>query len=471
MAVSLRTRLVVIMVGLSLGMAVVISLSVLLSFRHLIRQHLLEELREEASDFSELVDFSGGKILIRQGADWLEPEHKYDSDHARYMVITDTLFNTVQKSANLGDRELQYYFDLHPEDHSRLIDSKADSIHFVCFIRPLTASSGVRYGYVLSATNTAQTSTYISILERTSVIVVVMAIFAGGLMAVFLARRITRPLMAIESIAAGMDLSSLDQRITVKSKEAEIKNLTKSLNQLFERLQRSVRQINEFSSNVSHELRTPLTILRGNIEVGLSRDRTPDEYVSLLSDLLEETMHVIKIIDDMLLLARADNRALMVKREPIDLAQFCMEFKKDWEIFCAAKKQPLTCTVAEGIRVEADRTMLYQMILNLISNASKYSPDGSEIEVSVLRTRSETGHSVEIRIADHGRGIPSDDLAKVFDRFYRVDKDRSQDSGGIGLGLSITKMIAELHGGQVSLESIPGRGTTVTVFLPEIFAR
>ena len=298
-----------------------------------------------------------------------------------------------------------------------------------------------------------------------------MAIFAGGLMAVFLARRITRPLMAIESIAAGMDLSSLDQRITVKSKEAEIKNLTKSLNQLFERLQRSVRQINEFSSNVSHELRTPLTILRGNIEVGLSRDRTPDEYVSLLSDLLEETMHVIKIIDDMLLLARADNRALMVKREPIDLAQFCMEFKKDWEIFCAAKKQPLTCTVAEGIRVEADRTMLYQMILNLISNASKYSPDGSEIEVSVLRTRSETGHSVEIRIADHGRGIPSDDLAKVFDRFYRVDKDRSQDSGGIGLGLSITKMIAELHGGQVSLESIPGRGTTVTVFLPEIFAR
>lgn len=220
----------------------------------------------------------------------------------------------------------------------------------------------------------------------------------------------------------------------------------------------------EFVANVSHELRTPLTSIKGATETILSdpeMDGDMREY--FLDMILSESDRMTRIVSDLLVLSRLDNKRTKWQVESFDLPasvrRLCEVMRPDLE----AHGHTITCTATENIpSVTGDRQRLEQVIINIISNAIKYTPDGGHIDVEMHPERD----MLVTTITDNGIGIPEEDISHIFERFYRVEKSRTSDAGGTGLGLAIAKELVEAHGGQISIESRPNEGTAVRIAIP-----
>lgn len=290
--------------------------------------------------------------------------------------------------------------------------------------------------------------------------VLILAV-VGGL---FLANKALRPVDEITNTARKIGSSGdLSQRIRLKKKvDDEIGRLAATFNEMIAKVENSFQQIKRFTADASHELKTPLTILRGEIEVGLKRLRTPEEYQKILASNLEEVKHMSRMVEDLLTLARADMGALELRKEVVDLGGLVREVWEEVRLWAEDKGVELLFQEDGEARVMGDRGRLRQLALNLIDNAIKYTPSGGRVELRVVRD----GDEVTFSVADTGEGIPPEDLQRIFERFYRVDKARSRQRGGTGLGLSICKWIAEAHGGKISAESELGRGSKFHVSLP-----
>lgn len=224
----------------------------------------------------------------------------------------------------------------------------------------------------------------------------------------------------------------------------------------------------EFVANVSHELRTPLSIFRGYLEtLENNADIEPSELRRILAVMRRHSDRLNALVEDLLLLARLESKRLPMEPEQIALPEFFRELTVDWERMVQVKGCLLRVDLASTLDyIEADRLRLEQVLINLLENALKYSNPGGEIRLGARH-----GHEkgmVLFWVGDDGIGIPPDKLTHIFERFYRVDKARSRDQGGSGLGLSIVKHIVQAHGGRVWAESTPGRGTTISFLLPKV---
>jgi signal transduction histidine kinase len=248
----------------------------------------------------------------------------------------------------------------------------------------------------------------------------------------------------------------------VQSPDDEIGRLTLTIIDMIRRLHDSFAQIRQFSADASHELRTPLTIVRGEIELALRSTKSPDEYRFVLESTLEEILRLTSIIDNLLMLAKADKGLYRPEFSEVNLGSLIEELFEDSEVLASRKNIRISLDIGTPITIVGDRLRLRQLFLNLIDNAIKYTPEGGNVALAVER---HNGAAV-FRISDSGIGIPEEDLPKVFDRFYRVDKARSREMGGTGLGLSIAKWIAELHRGTIDVQSELHRGSVFTVKLP-----
>jgi two-component system phosphate regulon sensor histidine kinase PhoR len=220
----------------------------------------------------------------------------------------------------------------------------------------------------------------------------------------------------------------------------------------------------DFVANVSHELRTPLSIFRGYLETLLDDPhQPPGELLRILEIMERHSNRLNALVEDVLSLARLESSGMELNVAEIALPDFLHGIMRDWEKRFAAKKLKSHLNFPGTLpHLHADETRLQELIYNLLDNAVKYSNPGGTV---FLRAESD-GDSVRISVADQGAGIPSDDLPRIFERFYRADKSRSSEQSGTGLGLSIVKHIAQLHGGSVDAKSELGKGTTITLTLP-----
>lgn len=220
----------------------------------------------------------------------------------------------------------------------------------------------------------------------------------------------------------------------------------------------------EFVANVSHELRTPLTSIKGATETILSDPTMEEEMREYFLDMiLSESDRMTRIVSDLLVLSRLDNKRTKWQVETFDLPasvrRLCEVMRPDLE----AHGHTITCVTAETIPpVTGDRQRLEQVIINIISNAIKYTPDGGHIDIEMHPEKD----MLITTVTDNGVGIPEEDIAHIFERFYRVEKSRTSDAGGTGLGLAIAKELVEAHGGQISIESRPNEGTAVRIAIP-----
>lgn len=219
-----------------------------------------------------------------------------------------------------------------------------------------------------------------------------------------------------------------------------------------------------FIADASHELRTPLAMLRGETEVALEKTRSIDEYQQSLSLIQDEAERLSRIVEDLFILARQpmDAPAALIK-EPVALNEAVRDCARAAEVLAIRKGVRLNLeNNSPVIALNGDEELIKRMILNLLDNAVKYTPEGGEISLALTRRNG----NAEIIVRDTGIGIPKADQEHVFDRFYRVDKARSRALGGAGLGLSIVRWIVDLHGGEIRVDSEPGRGSTFVVELP-----
>jgi len=230
------------------------------------------------------------------------------------------------------------------------------------------------------------------------------------------------------------------------------------------RLESAFKEQQRFVADASHELRTPLAVLRGETEVALSKTRTIDEYQQSLFLINDEAERLSRIVEDLFILARQpiDAPAALIKEE-LSLNEMVRDCVRAAQVLALRKGVRLeTMNDSAPLVCNGDEELLKRMILNLLDNAVKYTPKGGEILVALAR---ENGIA-RILVRDTGVGIPESDQLRVFDRFYRVDKARSRELGGAGLGLSIVRWIVEAHEGKISIDSTPGRGSEFTVELP-----
>ncbi|MFC7442857.1 two-component system histidine kinase PnpS [Laceyella putida] len=219
----------------------------------------------------------------------------------------------------------------------------------------------------------------------------------------------------------------------------------------------------DFVANVSHELKTPITSIRGFSETLLDGAMSdPDTCREFLQIINEESLRLQRLIGELLDLSKIESKQIHLKMEPIRIEQLIQSVMKTMEERFRAKEQQWHIKIDESFEVEVDHDRFRQILLNLLSNASNYTPPGGHITIEADRQAEEW----TCKVTDTGIGIPKEDLPRVFERFYRVDKARARDSGGTGLGLAIVKHLVEAHQGEIEVASQIGRGTTFTLTFP-----
>jgi heavy metal sensor kinase len=284
---------------------------------------------------------------------------------------------------------------------------------------------------------------------------------AGGSL---LARKTLAPVAAIADQAAHISAASLHERVVVPNPRDELGRLASVLNGLLGRLDQSFEEQRRFMADASHELRTPVAIISGEAELALSRDgRSPAELREALARVRDESARLKQIVDDLFLLARAEaGDPLMVPRE-VYLGEVAADSVRAVRSLADAKTVRLAFTGSEDLPFRGDEALLRRLFVNLLDNAIKYTPPGGDVTLSAERRN---GHYL-VTVADTGPGIPTEAQPHIFDRFFRVDRDRHvSTTSGAGLGLAIAAWIAQTHGGSVSLDRSDSAGSRFSVRLP-----
>ena len=290
-----------------------------------------------------------------------------------------------------------------------------------------------------------------------------LASFGGYL----LARKSLAPVIAMGEQAAQLGAANLAARIRVPRSQ-ELSRLASIFNDLLARLDQSFAQQRRFMADASHELRTPVAVIRGESEVALSGPvRHVDDYRESLAIVHDEGRRLTRMVDDLFILARADAGEYPLVLTDFYLDESLLECIRSVRTLAAKKNQEVVYQPpAREIAFRGDEPLIQRLVLNLLNNAIKYTPEKGRVNISVK----DHNHSCEIVISDTGPGIPPGAQSQVFERFFRVDKARSRDEtlngSGAGLGLSIAKWAAELHGGKVVLDHSDNTGTTFVVSLP-----
>ncbi len=291
------------------------------------------------------------------------------------------------------------------------------------------------------------------------VIFLVALLFSTG-GAVAMATWGLRPLAEITDTAGRIGPHHLHERLGRRPWPTELANLAAVFDGMLDRLDDSFDRLSRFSADLAHELRTPLTNMRTEMEVALARPRSTERYERVLGSALEECAHLSHIVDTLLFLARAENGAAAVRREPVDVLG---EIERVADFYRPLAEQRGVSVLCRGEgSLSVDPALLRRALGNLLSNALEHTPPGGRVVMSA-----EPGPlGVRIRVEDTGVGIPAEHLPHVMERFYRHQSDGASAGPGAGLGLSMVQSIAALHGGEVSIRSREGEGTTVVLSLP-----
>ena len=277
----------------------------------------------------------------------------------------------------------------------------------------------------------------------------------------FLARRALSGVGGIAAAARKISDGDLQSRAPITGRQDEIDQLAGTLNHMLDRIQTLIRGIGEMSDNIAHDLKSPVTRIRGLAEITLTTAPSDKDYANMAASTIEECDRLLEMINAMLFISRAEAGVREVRPETVALKALVGDAVLLFETTAADKALRLSFAAETDARVQGDARMLQRMIANLLDNAIRYTPAGGQIDVA-LEATADGGARIDFH--DTGIGIAADDRDRVFERFYRCDPSRT--ASGSGLGLSLARAVARAHGGDISVESKPGEGSTFSVILP-----
>jgi two-component system OmpR family sensor kinase len=389
-----------------------------------------------------------------------------------YVVVTDTSGNVLalsEAARALNADALQALTA--PLDSFRL-PKRAGTINLgsgtgaLRWLAVRVEAAGPEIGGLMVATPTSQIAFGPSDLVRSMLIIAPVILLASALVGYWLAGTFLRPVQGImDEIEAISDGRSLHRRLAVPMSGDEMARLTLTVNGMLARLEQSFGSLHRFTADASHELKTPLMVLRAGVERALVHPGVPSEILQSLDETLAQINEMTELVESLLTLARADEGRAPLAVEESDLRDLLGDVVETAGMLGEGSGVSVTSTMPERpVRMAVDPHRIREMLLNLVTNAIKYTPKGGTIDLSLA----DQDGAVSITVRDTGIGIAPGDLPHIFERFWRADPARSRtgERPGTGLGLAITKWIAEAHGGGITVQSRPGRGTIFTVRLP-----
>jgi len=333
---------------------------------------------------------------------------------------------------------------------------------WVAYCSAAITDGGETVGVLLYSSSVGDLMESLVTLQKNMIIYFLVAAFVASVIALLLSRLITKPIDRLTRGIQRMGRGDLSVRVPVKG-GGELKKLAETFNTMSEKLERLDKSRNQFVSNASHELKTPLSTMKILLEnIIYQPDMDNNLRTEFLTDVNSEIDRLNLIISDLLTLVSMDTNAMRLRLETFRIADLVTEVVQRLSVVAQQKHQEIKVSLADGCEMHADHAKLTQVIYNILDNAIKYTPPGGLIRMRLVRS----GRNAVLTISDNGPGIPKEDQAHIFDRFYRVDKARSRDTGGTGLGLSIVHQFVLMHGGNVTVDSTEGGGTTFTIELP-----
>lgn len=295
----------------------------------------------------------------------------------------------------------------------------------------------------------------------------VLALLGIAVAANYMVARALAPLKIVENTALAIANGDTDRRVPAWSRETEVGSLSYAMNTMVSKLQDSLvnaqvqeEQMRRFVGDASHELRTPLTSVRGYTELyrkGMAND--PD---MVLAKIDEESARMQLLVEDLLALTRAEGARLNTK--PTDVLELVLSAKSTVDAAFPDRRVDVIADTPDVVEVNGDPDRLHQVLVNLITNAYKHAGPDAEVTVTIRRNLDRA----VVDVTDNGCGMEAKDAEHIFERFYRADSSRNRATGGSGLGLAITKSLIEAHGGTVTVDTAPGKGSTFTLSLPAV---
>ncbi|MFW6006711.1 MAG: ATP-binding protein [Bacillota bacterium] len=337
--------------------------------------------------------------------------------------------------------------------------------------------NGHRFAYkTISITKYGFMNGYLQVVRDVSVeyrfldmllTILIIAGILGGVGAIFIGYIITRktlkPISNMTQTARNISVTDLDRRLEVKGHEDELTNLAETFNSLLDRIQKAFETQKQFVSDASHELRTPISVINGYIKLldrwGKEEKEIRDEAISAIKN---EVNNINSLLESLLFLARGDSEELEINRNDFSVNELIEEIEKETSMI--TDEIEVTGKVKGKLTYYGDRKLIKQLLRIFVDNSLKFTPAQGKITVE---SEKKDNHII-LKVKDTGCGIPQEDLPHIFERFYQVDKSRSDEKKGTGLGLSIAKWVIEAHQGRVEVNSELGEGTEFKVFLPEI---
>lgn len=458
---TIRTRLTFWYSGLLTLIVVTLSIAVLMLHRLSLMSTIDQFLRQSADKVLQSLSFTG---------DDQDPQISLSQDSAlRIPSVSVQIWRTgegipaqlVDASQDMED--VQEPFDPDHLHASTRFEVSHDmrGVPMRILTQPITTPQGVHVGVIQLATSMQTVERFTDTLLLSMVIATTSAILISIGLGIWISGRILKPIERITDTAASIvNANDLSTRIPYEGPMDEIGKLTAVFNQTMERLAHLFSVQQRFVADVSHELRTPLTSILGNIELMQRYGAEPD----LMEAAHRETERMTRMVNDLLMLARADNGELKVNRQPTSLDGIVLEVYEQAHLLAGKRPLKIVLGKLEDVRIHGDNDRLKQLVLNLVNNAIKFTPDGGKITLEVYQ---QAGKGVLV-VSDTGIGISEADQKRIFDRFYQADNSRTQrsKSDGAGLGLSIAQWIAQAHEGHIEVHSELGKGTSFRISFP-----
>ncbi len=422
------------------------------------------DMQERADDVRVVLSHQGQVQDVQQLRDVLAIIYEFKDD-GKYLQVRDEHGNWIYRSP----RMLSQNPDLPTPDllpTAGLVVDLHKGAHIVRTLEYPVSAEGVRYsvqtGIALDKNMSLLNSFRLNLLMLTPAVILLATV--GGH---FMSRKALRPVSTLAAQSRRINDRNLDIRLPVSDANDEISDLSQTLNQMLERIDKAFTSVRTFTGNASHELRTPISLLRTEIEVALYRDRETEEYRAILTRLHEEAVSMTSLVENLLSLARADGGAETITLAPIRIRALFDQLESVWIRAMDESMLELRVVKPENdIVVLGDMRSIQRLLSILLENASKYTPPGGIVKLSAVAN----GERVVFSVRDTGVGIAPEHRSRIFDRFYRVPTD-GLIPGGSGLGLSLATWIAERHGSQLTVESKPGIGSAFSFSLERIDLR
>ncbi|MGL5111839.1 MAG: sensor histidine kinase [Flavobacterium sp.] len=420
-----------------------------------VNAHINEDIQTEVEKHLDEIEIDRNNSYLIQVDQWRAREHNTVAVNPVFVQFFDSKNQLIDKSPNLKGLQLKMYskfFD------NKFIDTYLNKAPIRQIQVPLFDNHKI-VGHLFVAMSLDDAQMILRNLRNTLAVTFPLILLLLFFSARLIAGRSIKPVTAITETSSSITKDNLKGRILLPQNRDELYTLSKTINDLLDRIENAVEREKQFTSDASHELRTPLTVLKGTLEVLIRKPRTQAEYEEKISFGIKEVNRLNNLVDQLLLLARFENQKQQLKIEKVYLNALILDTLTLYSEKIKEKKIAIVAPFTSDFYIESDHYLVAIIIGNIISNAIKYSSENAIISIDLSTTDARTSCT----IVDHGIGIAKNDLNRIYNPFYRADASNHPHIKGSGLGLSIVKRISELLASEVIIKSEAGVGTEVVI--------